>query len=87
MGPRRRATPQGRALLRAGSVPAAARAAAAAAAGRRRPKLGCDDPVPCVAKTENCFCTFAPPQSGQDGVSPFRTSSSKCDSHFMQTYS
>jgi hypothetical protein len=50
------------------------------------PKLGVDC-APCVAKTESCFCTFAPPQSGHFGVSPFRTSSSKCDSHFMQTYS
>ena len=48
--------------------------------------LGADS-VPCVAKTENCFCTFALEQSGQVGVSPLRTSSSKCDSHFMQTYS
>jgi hypothetical protein len=26
-------------------------------------------------------------QSGQSGCSPFLTSSSKCDSHSMQTYS
>src|SRR5205823_3921156 len=50
------------------------------------PKLGCSA-VPCPAKTENCFCTFEPPQSGHGGSSPFRTSSSKCDSHCMQTYS
>ena len=50
------------------------------------PKLGAD-PAPWVAKTENCFCTLALEQSGHVGVSPFRTSSSKCDSHFMQTYS
>ena len=31
--------------------------------------------------------TFAEAQSGQSGSSPFRTSSSKCDSHSMQTYS
>ena len=50
------------------------------------PKLGCSA-VPCVAKTENCLRTFAEAQSGQSGSSPFRTSSSKCDSHSMQTYS
>ena len=50
------------------------------------PKLGCPA-VPCVAKTENCLRTFAEAQSGQSGSSPFRTSSSKCDSHSMQTYS
>ena len=48
--------------------------------------LGCSA-VPCVAKTENCLRTFAEAQSGQSGFSPFRTSSSKCDSHSMQTYS
>ena len=50
------------------------------------PKLGADC-APCVAKTENCFSTFALEQSGHFGVSPLRTSSSKCDSHFMHTYS
>jgi hypothetical protein len=50
------------------------------------PKLGCSA-VPCVAKTENCLRTFAEAQSGQSGSSPFRISSSKCDSHSMQTYS
>ena len=50
------------------------------------PKLGVAA-APCVAKTENCCCTFALEQSGHVGVSPFRTSSSKCDSHFMHTYS
>ena len=53
---------------------------------RDPPKLGCSA-VPCVAKTENCLRTFAEAQSGQSGSSPFRTSSSKCDSHSMQTYS
>ena len=50
------------------------------------PKLGADW-APCVAKTENCFCTFALEQSGHVGDSSPRTSSSKCDSHFMHTYS
>ena len=49
-------------------------------------KLGADS-APWVAKTENCFSTLALEQSGHFGVSPFRTSSSKCDSQLMQTYS
>ena len=43
--------------------------------------------MPWAANTENCFCTFLAPQSGHFGVSSCLTSSSKCDSHFMQTYS
>ena len=65
---------------------AAAGAAAAAAAGRRlaeaRRRLRA-----VRREAENCFCTFALEQSGHLGVSPLRTSSSKCDSHFMHTYS
>ena len=42
---------------------------------------------PSVA-VENCFRTFAAPQSGQAGSgSDIPTSSSKCDSQLMQTYS
>ena len=40
-----------------------------------------------AAKTENCRFAFAAPQSGHGGVSSSRTSSSKCDSQLMQTYS
>ena len=65
---------------------AATGAAAASAPAAVCPKLGADW-APCVAKTENCFRTLALEQSGHVGFSPFRTSSSKCDSHFMQTYS
>ena len=51
------------------------------------PKLGVVA-APCAAKTDTCRRTFAAPQSGQlDASSPIRTSSSKCDSHSMQTYS
>ena len=65
---------------------AAAAAAAPTAAPPSAAKLGVAC-APCVANVENCFCTFALEQSGQLGVSPLRTSSSKCDSHFMHTYS
>ena len=40
-----------------------------------------------MANTESCLRTFDEPQSGQSEVSPTRTSSSKCDSHCMQTNS
>ena len=49
-------------------------------------KLGCGASA-LVAKTENCRTTFVAPQSGQAGSRSPRTSSSKCDSHVMQTYS
>ena len=78
------ATPARRYRQRLSGRSRSATAATAAPAGP--PKLGCSA-VPCVAKTENCLRTFAEAQSGQSGSSPFRTSSSKCDSHSMQTYS
>ena len=49
--------------------------------------MGCSAVPPLIAKTESCRRTFAELQSGQFGSAPFRTSSSKCDSHSMQTYS
>ena len=63
-------------------VPAAAGAAAAATAAEARLR---DSPT--AAKTDSWRRTFAAPQSGQSGSSPFRTSSSKCDSQAMHTYS
>ena len=50
------------------------------------PEFGCTE-LPWAAKTESCLRTFDPAQSGQATASPFRTSSSKCASHCMQTYS
>ena len=60
------------------------------------PKPGCDeircdipwDEAPCIAKTENWRSAFACPQAGQGGAgSSSLTSSSKCSSQPMQTYS
>jgi hypothetical protein len=56
------------------------------------PKLGCDeipcDEAPCIAKTENWRSAFACPQAGQGGAgSSSLTSSSKCSSQPMHTYS
>ena len=53
---------------------------------RRRPKLG-TLAAPCTAKVENWRETFVAEQSGQAISCSPRTSSSKCDSHSMQTYS
>ena len=43
--------------------------------------------APCTANVENWRETFAAEQSGQATCWSPRTSSSKCDSHSMQTYS
>ena len=62
---------------------AAGAAAAASAAARGRPASS----APCTAKEENWRETFVAAQSGHATCSSPRTSSSKCDSHSMQTYS
>ena len=66
-------------LVAAAAGAAAAPAAAAAASATFV--------TPCTAKEENCRETFVAAQSGQATCSSPRTSSSKCDSHSMQTYS
>ena len=43
--------------------------------------------TPQAAQWRETTLHYALEQSGHFGCSPFRTSSSKCDSHFMQTYS
>ena len=43
--------------------------------------------LPWAEKTESCLRTSAVPHFGQSGCAPLRTSSSKWDSHCMQTYS
>jgi hypothetical protein len=43
--------------------------------------------LPWAEKTESCLRTSAVPHLGQSGCAPLRTSSSKWDSHCMQTYS
>ena len=47
----------------------------------------CELAAPCTANDENWRATFVAEQSGQAICSSPRTSSSKCDSHSMQTYS
>ena len=52
---------------------------------RGEQQVACPD---CASpKVENCLTTFAAAQSGQTTCSSPRTSSSKRDSHDMQTYS
>src|SRR5262249_20615338 len=51
------------------------------------PKAPVCPAVPIIENVESCLATLVPPHSGHTTCSSPLTSSSKCSSHFMQTYS